>query len=72
MARGILGELFCISGPRARAQHLRCKILNPGASAISPTSSKETEEEEEEEADGNGARIGVQDVRRGGREGVRC
>lgn len=57
---------------RARAQHLRCKILNPGASAISPTSSKETEEEEEEEADGNGARIGVQDVRRGGREGVRC
>lgn len=60
---------------RARAQHLRCKILNPGASAISPTSSKETvEEEEEEEADGNGTRIGVQDVRRGGggREGVRC
>jgi len=28
--------LFCIS--RARAEHLRCKILNPGASAISPTS----------------------------------
>lgn len=23
----------------ARAEHLRCKILNPGASAISPTSS---------------------------------
>lgn len=29
---------------------MRCKILNPGASAISPTSSKEMEEEEE--ADG--------------------
>ena len=40
-ARGILDELFCIAGWRARAQHLRCKILNPGASAISPTSSKE-------------------------------
>lgn len=33
--RRVVVELFCIS--RARAEHLRCKILNPGASAISPT-----------------------------------
>lgn len=43
-ARGTLYELFCISGSRSCAQHLRCKILNPGASAISPTSSKEEDE----------------------------
>lgn len=35
--RRVTVGLFCIS--RARAEHLRCKILNPGASAISPTSS---------------------------------
>jgi len=35
--RRVAVGLFCIS--RARAEHLRCKILNPGTSAISPTSS---------------------------------
>lgn len=45
--------LFCIS--RARAEHLRCKILNPGASAISPTFSArrrvERRERKREEGD---------------------
>lgn len=38
----------------ARAEHLRCKILNPGASAISPTSSGGRRVECETEDGGRG------------------
>lgn len=40
----------------ARAEHLRCKILNPGASAISPTSSGGRRVECETEDGGRGDR----------------
>lgn len=35
--RGMEGWLSGCFAFLARAEHLRCKILNPGASAISPT-----------------------------------
>lgn len=54
---------------RARAEHLRCKILNPSASAISPTSSAGRRIEE------GGREIKIEKVEEGaihrrGRKGV--
>jgi len=72
--RRVAVGLFCIS--RARAEHLRCKILNPGASAISPTFSagrtiEETRERKDDRESGGrgdrGEREGVGSCPRRGR-----
>lgn len=52
-AEGWLSDCFAFL---ARAEHLRCKILNPGASAISPTSMGGSRIEEETEDGGRGDR----------------
>lgn len=68
--RRVAVGLFCIS--RARAEHLRCKILNPGASAISPTSSAgrriEDGEKEIEWVEEGGDRGGLEAAPQKGKE----